>query len=100
MEIMATFRASLIAVQPVASPRAQLFRAFNSPDSGRKFRTQQPRISRLIGETPDRGKPLVYGACRQVKRLEMQPDLRTTVRLRASRGSEQYQVMNCSIANL
>jgi hypothetical protein len=85
---MATFRASLIAVQPVASPRAQLFRAFNSPDSGRKFRTQQPRISRLIG------------ACRQVKRLEMQPDLRTTVRLRASRGSEQYQVMSCSIANL
>jgi hypothetical protein len=25
---------------------------------------------------------------------------RTTVRFKASRGSEQYQVMNCSIANL
>jgi hypothetical protein len=27
-------------------------------------------------------------------------NLRTTVRFKASRGSEQYQVMNCSIANL
>ena len=36
---------------------------------------------------------------RQAQRLEMQPKSQTTTRFRASRGSEQHQVMNCSIAN-
>lgn len=65
----------------------------------RQFGTEQVRICSLVGQPPDCRKSLVDSACGKSKRLEVQANLRTTIRFRARRGSKKHQLMNCSIAN-
>jgi hypothetical protein len=40
-----------------------LFRSFHPTDSGGQIRTQQPRICRFVGQSPNRREPKVDGRC-------------------------------------
>jgi hypothetical protein len=49
---------------------------------------------------PDRGKALMNSSGRQAERFQVEAKSADYIRFKASRGSEQYHVMHCSIANL
>ena len=75
-----------------------LLYALDPPDSGRKVGTQKPAIRSFVGESPDGGKPQVDSRGGILGLFEVDPIARTTVLLKARRGSEQYQSMNSRIA--
>jgi hypothetical protein len=58
-------RLGLLAVEPVSRPAAELLYAFDTPDSSSEFRTQQTRVRRFVGESPDGRKPLIDRTCSQ-----------------------------------
>ena len=50
---------------------AQLLSTSNPLNARREFRTQQPRVCRLMGQPTNRCKTLIDGRCRQVASLQV-----------------------------
>jgi hypothetical protein len=54
---------SLILVEPVTRTASELLDAFDAPYACSKFRTQQTRVCRFVGQPSDRRKPLIDRSC-------------------------------------
>ena len=54
---------SLILIEPVTRTASELLDAFDAPYACSKFRTQQTRVCRFVGQPSDRRKPLIDRSC-------------------------------------
>jgi hypothetical protein len=87
---------SLLRCQPVAQPHAETANALDAADAGRQL--GEAGVSGLVRHAPDGRESKVDGRWRVVLRFEVDPIAEPTVRLNASRGSEQYYATNSRIA--
>jgi hypothetical protein len=91
-------RAALVGSEPVSQSHADAAYAFYAADAGGKFWTEQAGIRCLVCHTPDRGQAEVDRCRSKASLFEVDSVSSTTVRLKASRGSEQYKSTNLLLA--
>jgi hypothetical protein len=89
---------ALVHGEPVAQAHAEAPHAFHAADSRRQFRTEEPGIGRFVRDTSDSSESKIDRGRRVVALFEVNAIRRTTARLKASRGSEQYQATNSVMA--
>jgi hypothetical protein len=85
---------ALFAHQRVTDAYATPFRSFHPANSGRQIRAQQPRIYRLIRQSPNRCEPKVDGRFSVAFLFQIDAIASHGVLLKASRGSGQYGSMS------
>jgi hypothetical protein len=89
---------TLLCGKPIANRHTQPFGTLHAANSCRQIGAQEPAIRCLIRQPSDCREPQVNGGRSIVLLFEEIRYLVTTVLLKASLGSEQYQSMNSPIA--
>ncbi len=89
---------ALFRRQPVPQAHPEAPHALHAANARGELGTEETSIGRLIGHAPDGGQSEVDRGRRVVTLLEMDAIAQHTVRLNASRGSEQYQATNSVMA--
>jgi len=89
---------ALIGREPVAKTDAKAPDTLHAADACGQLRTEEASVGRLVRHAPNGGQAKVdRGGC-VLPLLKVNPIPEDTVRLKARRGSEQYQATNSRFA--